>query len=143
MRKTQQEYHNTWRKKHGEEHAKVIEYRQFSNYYVTAKGRAAHMLNNARARAKHNGVNCTLTREWIQERLERGICEVTSIPFVLQMNGGRGHNVNSFSPSVDRIIQHGDYSPENCRLTCWIYNRARGAFPPNDLDRMIDALKSR
>lgn len=41
------------------------------------------------------------------------------------------------------IDQTGNYSPENVRVTCWIYNRARGAFPQTDFDTMINALKSK
>jgi len=134
-------YHEVWKQKHGESHVRAIEYTQFSNFYQTTKGRATHMLNNARKRSKVNGIECSLTQDWIKEKLDNGICEVTGIPFVLQMNGGKGHKTNSFSPSLDRIIQDGPYTPENVRVACWIYNRARGAFPPEDFDTMINALK--
>jgi hypothetical protein len=122
------------------ERQKRYEAKQFSKFYCTHKGRATHMLNNAHSRARKLGVNCTLTHEWIQQKLDVGVCEVTGIPFQFTINGGKGHKNNPFSPSLDRINQLGDYTQDNVRVTCWIYNRARGAFPDSAFDKMIEAL---
>ena len=146
-RKSQDKFTNEqkreWRKQRLEkdpQRTREVEWGQFSRFYTTTKGRATHMLNNARKRATNQGVTCTLTQEWIKGKLDVGLCEVTGIPFELRINGGKGHRDNPFSPSLDRINQTGNYSPENVRVTCWIHNRARGAFHDEDFERMISAL---
>lgn len=131
-------YYSEWRLQNKEK-SKPIEEKSFRKFYSTPHGRAVHMLNNIRSRAKKANLKMSITIEWLENKLQ-GVCEVTGIPFILQENGGRGHRVNSLSPSVDRIDQTGDYTPENCQMTCWIYNRAKGAFPVDDLHRMIAAI---
>jgi hypothetical protein len=118
-------------------------YERFSRYYLTPKGRAGHMLNNARARAKRANKPFDLTQDWIEAKLKTRVCEVTGLPLVFAMNGGKGHRDNPFSPSLDRIKQTGGYTKRNCRIACWIYNRSRGAFSDKDFQTMLDALIKR
>ena len=116
--------------------------RRFSRFYATHKGRAGHMLNNARQRSKRLGIECTLTSEWLQTRLAAGFCEVTEIAFDMTAGDGKGSRKNPFAPSVERKDPAGPYSPDNCVMTVWIYNRAKGAFQVEDLLTLARALVS-
>ncbi len=131
-----------WYSKNTERAADNIE-RSFHKYYGSVKGHVTHMLNNATQRARKLGVKCTLTREWIRSKLENGYCEATGIKFKFLSQSGKGHVLNSFSPSMDRIERKGDYSPENVQIVVWIYNRAKGAFPEADLIEMCHAVVAR
>lgn len=124
-----------WREDNPEENQKNVA-RRFGNYYMSINGRSAHLLNNARSRARRAGVDCSLTKEWIMEKLEKGTCEITGLPFEYKTGHGKGHRQNSFSPSLERIVPIGPYSPENTIMAVWIYNRAKGAFPLEDFNKM-------
>ncbi len=116
---------------------------RFHNFYATIKGRTGHMLNNARARAKRKHLPCDLDYQFLANKLTAGYCEVTGLPFVIKSHNGKGHRTNSFSPSVDRIDNTKGYTKDNVRMVVWIYNRAKGAFPINDLLVMLQALNNK
>ena len=115
----------------------------FNAYYVGTKGRATHMLNNAKQRSKRSGYEFDLDHKWIEGKLKIGLCEATGLPLLIEINGGKGHRNNSFSPSLERVDNSKGYTKNNVQVVCWIYNRAKGAFPIEDLFTMLKALEKR
>jgi hypothetical protein len=89
---------------------------------MNRQAKAASMTNAALKRAKSKGLAFDLTPEWVEIRLRAGICEATGI-MLTETTGGRAH---PFSPSLDRIDPKRGYLADNCKITCWIYNRAKG-----------------
>ena len=76
-------------------------------------------------------MECTLTVEWIEQRLLQGVCEVTGIAF--EMKGDR----RPFMPSIDRIDSGKGYTPDNCRVVLWIINAAKQALPEDDFQSAL------
>jgi len=95
--------------------------------YEDPRGRTSNLLRNARANAKREGARCTLTFEWILERILAGKCEVTRLPFELKRS--KIYRAHPFSPSLDRRAAGGDYSPENTRVVVYALNLLRNEYP--------------
>lgn len=69
----------------------------------------------------------TLTKEWIGEKLKKGVCEITGIPFNYEARGK--YTRQPHAPSVDRInTENKNYVPENCRLVLWAVNNALAEY---------------
>ena len=78
------------------------------------------MLHICKQRAREKGIDFTLTIDWVEEKLSRGVCEITGIAFVL------GTIRHPFLPSIDPIDSNKGYTPENCRMILWMLNAAKG-----------------
>jgi hypothetical protein len=90
-------------------------------YKTTHKGRAATLLGSCRRRAKLSKSTMTLTKEWVMEKLEKGVCEITNAPFSYTKR--KEHTRSPFAPSIDRIdSRNPNYTPDNCRLVLWAVN---------------------
>lgn len=92
-----------------------------------------------RHKTKHPEAPFTITQEWIQEKIEKGVCEVTRIRFNLERTKTPRR---PFSPSVDKKDPKGFYTKENCQIVCFIYNVAKGPFSHEDVLTMVKALSA-
>lgn len=110
-------------------------------YYYGPRGTITALLSNAHDRARRAGVPFSLPRGWVAGRLERGVCEVTGLPFERTPRGRS--RCNPFAPSIDRIEPALGYAPANCRLVCFIFNQARSDFGDGVLLTMARALVER
>lgn len=92
------------------------------SYRSTTRGRATHLLANAKYRAAEAGREFNLTREWLEAKLNHGLCEATNVPFDL-MPGLPGQGRGKLRvPSLDRKDPAGGYTEANTVLVCWAFN---------------------
>lgn len=88
---------------------------------------------------RHRSDLVTISRSWIEERIRRGVCEVTGLPLDLSPEPGPRRPL---TPSIDQIRPGMGYTEENSRLVCWIYNSAKSTWTHETLVFMASALIS-
>lgn len=96
------------------------------------------MLANAKNRAASKGWDFDLTPAWAQEKLQKGICEVTGIPFNFERGTVNAHN--PFRPSIDRRDTSLGYTQDNCQMVVVAYNQAKGTWSHEDVLKLAKAL---
>lgn len=99
------------------------------------------MWASSRNRAEDKGWAFDLTPEWIQPKLEAGVCEATGLP--LELSGGdfKGYgHFRPWTPSMDRIDPTKGYTTDNVMVVCWMYNQAKGVGGHADVVRMANAI---
>jgi hypothetical protein len=95
----------------------------FKNRRATDEYRAKYLISTAKYRCQ----KVTITSDWVIEKLKRGICELTGLPFDLSKQ--ESFVRNPYSPSLDRIDSKlQEYTPENTRLVIWAVNCAINEF---------------
>jgi transcription elongation factor Elf1 len=99
----------------------------------SVKGRTNLLYHDALKSSKKRGHAFNLRKEWIEEKVRSGKCEVTGIPFDLDSR-------NPWMPSLDRKIPSLGYIEENCQVVVWIYNTAKQEFKHEDVLVLADAL---
>lgn len=78
-------------------------------------------LQKIKKRAIKKGLHFNLTEEWIIEKLDRGRCEATGLPFVFD----KDPYINPYYPSIDRVDSNKGYTINNCQMVCHMFNIAK------------------
>lgn len=92
------------------------------------------------SRIRNKCPDTDITVEWIQEKLEKGKCEITGIEFSFDDNRSYRTCTDPWRPSIDKIDPGGGYTVDNCRLVIMMYNRAKGINTDEDVVKMVKAL---
>lgn len=111
--------------------------------YTNVERRASKLFLACRQRSRLGGFAFDLTKEWIAERIRRGVCEATGLPFditPLPPRSERKSRTPAFAPSLDRIERGGGYTQANTRVVVFIYNVARSDFDDEELTTLAKAL---
>ena len=98
---------------------------------------ARWMLARRNARTKTHGYECTLTEEWVQEKLDAGVCERTGLTLVQAFDKG------PLTPSIDKIEPGGGYTNGNCQMVCFAYNRLKWVWTDDVALHVARALVSK
>ncbi len=95
----------------------------------------------ARLRATSANLKFSLPVEWVDDRLKSGACEATGIPFEWpDYEAGTYNAAGPYSASIDRIDPEKGYTPDNCRLVVWIFNRAKYKWGDTDMVRLAAGI---
>jgi hypothetical protein len=114
---------------------------QWRAYFYTERGTVTSLLGNAMDRAKKGKLPFNLDRDWVTEKLRKGVCEVSGLPLerVPRTEGG-GSRTHPYAPSLDRIVPSLGYVKWNVRMVCFVVNQARSDFGDEVLMIMARAL---
>lgn len=108
--------------------------------HTTQHGRANALCRGAESRSILKGLLCDLTPTWILERLNKGTCEVTGLPFNLNADGrGMGYK-KAFAPSLDRTDSNKGYTQDNVKVVVWSYNAVKGTGSHDEVMQLAKAL---
>lgn len=108
---------------------------------ASIEGRAADLLRDAHRRASKSGVLFSLTRDWIVERLRRGTCEATGLPFNLARP--EGVRVNPFAPSLERRRRVEGYTETNTIVVIAFYNILKSDFSEEQVTFLLTTIAER
>jgi hypothetical protein len=96
-------------------------------YIQTVEGRANKLWLDARRRAKTKGLVFTISKAWVIEALEHGMCPRTTETFYTGEPRTKGVNEPN-APSLDRIVPELGYTQENTQVVIWAYNCAKSTW---------------
>lgn len=109
-------------------------------YTLSPAGRGVRLYIGMARRSTAKGTAFDITPEWITQRILKGTCEVTGIPFDLAVDPRGSGYKNSFGPSLDQTVPGKGYTQDNTKLVVWAYNGAKGTGSHEDVMKLAKAM---
>lgn len=131
-------YSETWYTPEKFKHRVLRGYKRKAKKVMTAKGRAAHLYQGAKTRSNKNNLPIDITANWIEKKLDLGVCELTGLPF--DFSPPKKTQYNPYSPSVDRINSNRGYTKRNTRIVLTAVNVALNQYGEKIMLPILEAL---
>jgi len=110
-------------------------------YRGSIKRRATIAVASAARRAKKKGLPFDLDQQWMVEKLENGVCELSGAKFELNSTQ---LEPSPRAPSIDRIVPCRGYTRNNCRVIAVSLNYLLGSWGEGAaLEVVLQYLKNR
>ena len=106
---------------------------------LSNQGRAQQLLNGAKGRVKKSNGIVTIDRDWVQQKLDKGICELTGLKFNLELSDKT--RMHPYSPSLDRInSEDSNYTKTNTRVVLTAVNLTLSNFGEQEILPILEAM---
>jgi len=105
----------------------------------TPRGRAVCLIADARkADARKQKFEINISEDWVEEKLKKGTCELTGLPF--DFSPSKNTHFNRYAPSLDRINSSKGYTKDNVRVVLSSVNIALGQYTDEDMLPILEAM---
>ena len=141
----QRAYEAKWREKNKERLQEVRRKRRAQSKEYAAgyneKDWARYMVSRIRPKCQKRGIPFNLDRHLpeLNERWEKGVCELTGLPLRRHLSGKRTWD----SASLDRIVPADGYLYSNIRIVCFGMNAALGDWGETAFKKIATAYLER
>lgn len=102
------------------------------------RGRAIALMSDARSSSKKRKLKIDISNDWVEEKLNSGVCELTGIPF--DFNPSKNTYLNKCAPSLDRINSNKGYTKDNVRVVLCAVNNALGQYTDEEILPILKVL---
>jgi hypothetical protein len=102
------------------------------------RGRAIALMSDARHSSKKRKLKIDISNDWVEEKLKKGVCELTGIPF--DFSPSKNTYLNKCAPSLDRISSNKGYTKDNVRVVLCAVNTALGQYSDEEVLPILKAM---
>ena len=110
-----------------------------TKYTLVPANRAKFIWSRTRVGAKKRNIGFNITVDDVIPALERGVCEMTGLPFYLGKPAD-GVSTHPYAPSIDRIDSNKEYTKDNIRIVLWAVNAATNQFTDKEMLPILKAM---